>query len=114
MQNLLFKYKLFWWQSILITLLLLSIYHFLQPKPQKFGMINIQEISQDFLQFIAIQTLTKEQQAKQIEIFGKTLSDEINKLSKEVVLFESREVVTPLPDYTKDLKYAIAEAFNQD
>jgi hypothetical protein len=92
--------------------LMALIYHFLQPKPPILGMVNVQEISQDFLHHLAMQTLTKDQQTKQIELFGQTLNEELYRLSKEVVLFESREVVTPLPDYTDELKQSISNAFN--
>ena len=114
MKNSWFKYKLLWWQSILIMLLMLLIYHCTQPKSIKFGMANIQEISQDFIHYLATQTLTKEQQTKQLEIFGQTLNGELNRLSKEVILFESHQVVTPVPDYTDELKQEISQVLLQN
>ncbi|MFA6038140.1 MAG: TrbI F-type domain-containing protein [Legionellales bacterium] len=114
MQNLLFKYKLSWWQSALIMFFMLLVYHFVQPKSPRLGMANIQEISQNFLHHLAAQNLTKEQQTKHLEIFGRALNDELNRLSKEVILFESSEVVTPLADYTDELKQSIFKAPHQD
>lgn len=109
-QNSWYKIPFTWWQCVLVMFFMLLIYHFAQPKTPKLGMINVQEISQDFLEFLAVQTMTKEAQTSQIEAFGHALDAELTRLSKEVVLFESHQVVTPLPDYTEELKQAISQA----
>lgn len=108
-----YKRQFTWWQCILMTILLLLVYHFAQPKTPKLGMVNIQEVSQDFLEFLAAQTMTKEEQTYQIETFGSALDAELSRLSKKVVLFEARQVVTPLPDYTEELKHTISQALHQ-
>jgi hypothetical protein len=105
-----YKRPFAWWESVLVMAALLMIYHVAQPKPPKLGMVNMQEISQDFLGFLAAQTMTKEEQTYQLETFGRILDAELARLSKKVVLFEARQVVTPLPDYTEELKQAISQA----
>ncbi|MFA6038456.1 MAG: TrbI F-type domain-containing protein [Legionellales bacterium] len=109
-QNSWYKGQFTWWQCVLVMFFMLLIYHFVQPKVPKLGMVNIQEISQDFLEFLAAQTMAKEEQTYYIETFGHALDAELTRLSKEVVLFESHQVVTPLPDYTEELKQAISQA----
>ncbi len=96
-------------QSCFIALVFLSTYHFLQPKPLTLGMINLHDINQSFIYFLAQQDLTDAQKSVWLERFSNALNEEVEQISKNTVLFSAQQVVTPLPDYTSHIKVGISE-----
>ncbi len=95
--------------SFIITFALLGGYHLLQSKPAQLGMVNLHDINQSFIYFLAQQELTDEQKNLWLERFSDALNQEMERLSKDTVLFSAQQVVTPLPDYTPIVKEAISQ-----
>ncbi len=76
----------------------------------QFGMVDVHEINQSFVVYLAQAELTDEQKSRMLLLYSEALNDELERIGDKTILFSSNQVVTPLEDYTPQIKTVISDA----
>ncbi len=90
---------------LLVFILILAL-----QASKDFGMVDVYEINQSFVAYVAQADLSDEQKSQMLAVYSDALSDELERIGERVILFSSNQVVTPLEDYTRQVKVAISDA----
>lgn len=103
-----------WRRSIVAAIVTVVLWHAITPSPYtmtpKMAVVDLQDITQTFIGYMATQNLNDEQSSQWLHVFSRALKEEIDELSKTHVLLSANQVVSELEDYTPEVKERISKA----